>query len=68
MNDNMPWRPEQIKREAGRIYKAAVQAVVDDVNAADGTLDLLVVEHILRAVLEVLSPEQRASILRKVSR
>jgi hypothetical protein len=53
------------RQQAGDIYRAASKAVVYD--GDDTKFDLEVVEHILRAVLEVLTPEQRAQILKKVS-
>ncbi|MES2384490.1 MAG: hypothetical protein V4593_08070 [Pseudomonadota bacterium] len=61
--------PAAARRDAGDIYKAATKCCawrhcVDSFASAE---DVLVVEHILRAMLEVLTPEQRASILAKVS-
>lgn len=46
------------RRQAGAIYIAA--------QSTGYCSEIEIVEHILRAVLEVLTPEQRAQILDKV--
>lgn len=59
---------EQPRQEAGDIYRTARRRMgwqaeeFDKVNAGD----MLTIEHIVRAMLEVLTPEQRAQILAKV--
>lgn len=59
------------RREAGEIYNAAAKTTGIYYDPTDDTaskVDLLVVEHILRAVLQTLTPEQRTAILAKVTR
>lgn len=57
------------RQDAREIYLAAAQACSDYDPAGQEPAcrgDLLVVEHLLRAVIEVLTPEQRAEVLQKV--
>lgn len=57
------------RRESSEIYLAASKAVVNEgPYVSTSKFDGDVVEHMLRAVIEVLTPEQRALILKKVSR
>ncbi len=55
------------RQEASTIYKAAAQRVVYNPHTAY-KFDLEVVEHILRAMLEVMTPEQRLQVLDRVMR
>jgi hypothetical protein len=56
---------DSAKRDAGKIYKAAADRVGGG-HQSQVENDLLIVECILRAMLEVMTPEQRACVLLKV--
>jgi hypothetical protein len=59
------------RQDAREIYLAAQSACCTcgtGPSASASQDDLLVVEHILRAVIEVLTPEQRAEVLAKVKK
>jgi hypothetical protein len=62
---------ENARREAGQIYLAARARVESDLIPPQSALedlvaDTLTVEHIMRAIVETLTAEQRAAILEKV--
>ena len=64
-----------VKSESSQIYVEAAKRVrlygvsgspVSSIEMADMQFDIGVIEHMLRAVIEAMSPEQRANVLNRV--